>query len=143
MRALGLAKKATLDYQPLPYQRLLLASTLMSSSGQDSEAEPGGAEEPGELPAEAAAAAGDTIARRTRTQLSLVDVPIDALEGLLPDADVVEQVASWRENLSDGASIGAKCTFMGLMTFLLCGLGLVSMHLNPMARVRWANRGRR
>lgn len=40
----------------------------------------------GDGAAPAAEPRGDTIARRTRTQLSLVDVPIDALEELLPEA---------------------------------------------------------
>lgn len=44
----------------------------------------------------------DTIARRTRTKLSLVDVPIDELEGLLPET--AEPV---RGRLLFGAKTGA------------------------------------
>lgn len=42
---------------------------------------------PAPLPADAS---DDTIARRTRTRFSLVDVPIDTLESCLPD--IVEPV---------------------------------------------------
>jgi hypothetical protein len=74
----------------------------MMAASSDDEHGDGEAEDEEQEAAEDEGERRDTIARRTRTKLSLVDVPIDALEGLLPDA--AEPVRFWRQN----ARVGAK-----------------------------------